>query len=152
MSNGTPTRPAIQFGIHGGVPRHLRARRGTNAADERQAAVYERESLAAVFDARLCGALESSHHGPAVFRRARRVFASPLHGPLSRTSTVLAAVDLVCSADCNSLVDCTEPMRVETLPKRIELSPLALHLNLKAVTGLSPLHYQKQLRLQEAGV
>jgi len=43
-------------------------------------------------------------------------------------------------------------MRVETLPKRIELSPLALHLNLKAVTGLSPLHYQKQLRLQEAGV
>ena len=30
------------------------------------------------------------------------------------------------------------------------MSPSAFHLHFKAVTGLSPLQYQKQLRLQEA--
>ena len=43
-----------------------------------------------------------------------------------------------------------EPARVEALAKRIWLSPSAFHLHFKAVTGLSPLQYQKQFRLQEA--
>jgi AraC-like DNA-binding protein len=43
-----------------------------------------------------------------------------------------------------------EPPRVEELAKRVGLSPSALHLHFKAVTGLSPLQYQKQFRLQEA--
>jgi AraC-like DNA-binding protein len=43
-----------------------------------------------------------------------------------------------------------EPPRVEALAKRIGLSPSAFHLHFKAVTGLSPLQYQKQFRLQEA--
>lgn len=43
-----------------------------------------------------------------------------------------------------------EPLRIESLAKRVGLSPSAFHLHFKAVTGLSPLQYQKQLRLQEA--
>lgn len=43
-----------------------------------------------------------------------------------------------------------EPVRVETLAKRIGLGSSTFHLHFKAVTGLSPLQYQKQLRLQEA--
>lgn len=43
-----------------------------------------------------------------------------------------------------------ESVRVESLARRVGLSPSAFHLHFKAVTGLSPLQYQKQLRLQEA--
>lgn len=43
-----------------------------------------------------------------------------------------------------------EPPRVEALAKRVGLSPSALHMHFKAVTGLSPLQYQKRFRLQEA--
>ena len=43
-----------------------------------------------------------------------------------------------------------EPIRVETLAKHVGMSPSALHLHFKNVTALSPLQYQKRLRLQEA--
>jgi AraC-like DNA-binding protein len=43
-----------------------------------------------------------------------------------------------------------DPVSVEALAKRVRLSPSAFHLHFKTVTGLSPLQYQKQLRLQEA--
>jgi AraC-like DNA-binding protein len=44
----------------------------------------------------------------------------------------------------------TEPLSVEALARRVGMSPSAFHLHFKAVTGQSPLQYQKQLRLQEA--
>lgn len=43
-----------------------------------------------------------------------------------------------------------EPMRVELLAKRIGMSPSGLHSHFRAVTGMSPLQYQKTLRLHEA--
>ncbi len=43
-----------------------------------------------------------------------------------------------------------EPLRIEELARRVSMSPSALHHHFKAVTALSPLQYQKQLRLQEA--
>jgi AraC-like DNA-binding protein len=43
-----------------------------------------------------------------------------------------------------------EHPRVEALAKRVGLSPSAFQLHFKAVTGLSPLQYQKRFRLQEA--
>jgi AraC-like DNA-binding protein len=43
-----------------------------------------------------------------------------------------------------------EPLRIETLAKHVGMSPSALHLHFKSVTALSPLQYQKRLRLQEA--
>jgi AraC-like DNA-binding protein len=43
-----------------------------------------------------------------------------------------------------------EPLRIETLARHVGMSPSALHLHFKNVTALSPLQYQKRLRLQEA--
>lgn len=43
-----------------------------------------------------------------------------------------------------------EPFRIETVARFANVSPSALHHNFKAVTSMSPLQYQKQLRLQEA--
>lgn len=42
------------------------------------------------------------------------------------------------------------PLRIEDLARVANLSPSALHHRFKAVTAMSPLQYQKQLRLQEA--
>jgi AraC-like DNA-binding protein len=44
----------------------------------------------------------------------------------------------------------TESFSVETLAKRVGLSPSSLHKHFKNITALSPLQYQKQLRLHEA--
>jgi AraC-like DNA-binding protein len=38
----------------------------------------------------------------------------------------------------------------EALAKRVNMSPSALHAHFSAVAGVSPIQYQKQLRLQEA--
>ena len=43
-----------------------------------------------------------------------------------------------------------EPLSIDSLAQMINLSPSALHHRFKAVTAMSPLQYQKQLRLQEA--
>jgi AraC-like DNA-binding protein len=43
-----------------------------------------------------------------------------------------------------------EPFRIETLAREAWMSPSALHQHFKAVTTMSPLQYQKALRLQEA--
>jgi AraC-like DNA-binding protein len=42
------------------------------------------------------------------------------------------------------------PMRVDTLAAHAGMSAASFHRHFKAVTGLSPLQYQKQIRLQEA--
>lgn len=43
-----------------------------------------------------------------------------------------------------------EPLRIEALARVAGMSVSALHQHFKALTGMSPLQYQKQLRLQEA--
>ncbi|WP_422924076.1 AraC family transcriptional regulator N-terminal domain-containing protein [Singulisphaera sp. PoT] len=42
------------------------------------------------------------------------------------------------------------PLRIEVLAREVHMSASALHHHFKAVTAMSPLQYQKQLRLQEA--
>jgi len=44
----------------------------------------------------------------------------------------------------------TDPLRIDSLAKRVGMSPSAFHLHFKGVTAMSPLQYQKRLRLQEA--
>ncbi|WP_141322968.1 AraC family transcriptional regulator [Myxococcus sp. AB025B] len=44
----------------------------------------------------------------------------------------------------------TAPLRIEDLARTVHMSPSALHHHFKSVTAMSPLQYQKQLRLQEA--
>jgi AraC-like DNA-binding protein len=43
-----------------------------------------------------------------------------------------------------------EPFRMEAVAAEARMSPSALHQHFKSVTAMSPLQYQKQLRLQEA--
>ncbi len=43
-----------------------------------------------------------------------------------------------------------EALSIEALAKHVGMSPSAFHLHFKGVTALSPLQYQKRLRLQEA--
>jgi AraC-like DNA-binding protein len=43
-----------------------------------------------------------------------------------------------------------DPLRVESLARQARMSLSGFHQHFKAVTGFSPLQYQKQLRLQEA--
>ncbi len=43
-----------------------------------------------------------------------------------------------------------EPLRIDELARRVNLSSSSLHHRFKALTAMSPLQYQKQLRLQEA--
>jgi AraC-like DNA-binding protein len=43
-----------------------------------------------------------------------------------------------------------EPLQIEALARRVAMSPSALHGHFKAVAGVSPIQYQKRLRLEEA--
>jgi AraC-like DNA-binding protein len=43
-----------------------------------------------------------------------------------------------------------EPLQIAALAKRVNMSPSALHSHFKAVAAMSPVQYQKRLRLQEA--
>jgi AraC-like DNA-binding protein len=43
-----------------------------------------------------------------------------------------------------------DPLRIESLARQVRMSPSAFHLHFKSVTAMSPLQYQKRLRLQEA--
>ncbi|NMO22287.1 AraC family transcriptional regulator [Pyxidicoccus fallax] len=43
-----------------------------------------------------------------------------------------------------------EPLRIEDVAREVHMSTSSLHHHFKAVTAMSPLQYQKQLRLQEA--
>jgi transcriptional regulator GlxA family with amidase domain len=43
-----------------------------------------------------------------------------------------------------------EPLQIETLAKRVEMSASALHHHFKAATAMRPIQYQKRLRLQKA--
>src|SRR5205085_9801896 len=42
------------------------------------------------------------------------------------------------------------PLRIEALAEIAHMSPSSLHRHFKAVTAMSPLQFQKRLRLQEA--
>ena len=43
-----------------------------------------------------------------------------------------------------------EPLRIENVANKVSMSASSFHEHFKAVTAMSPLQYQKQLRLQEA--
>jgi AraC-like DNA-binding protein len=73
------------------------------------------------------------------------------HGPLlrdlalagSQLSQVRRAIEWI-------RADVTRPLRIAALAAHVGLSASSFHRHFKAVTGLSPLQYQKQIRLQEA--
>lgn len=88
---------------------------------------------------------------PLVLREVTyRVLTGP-HGPRLRQITAAGAPAQRVARAIRWLKDhFAEPPRVEALAKRVGMSPSAFHLHFKGVTALSPLQYQKRLRLQEA--
>ena len=46
--------------------------------------------------------------------------------------------------------DYDKPLRIEAIAREVDMSPSGFHAHFKAVTAMSPLQFQKQLRLQEA--
>ncbi|QGZ65373.1 AraC family transcriptional regulator [Paraburkholderia acidisoli] len=82
----------------------------------------------------ICYWLLEGPHGAQIARLAST--ESPSHG-------LLRAVDSL-------RLHFAEPMRVDALAEVAQLSPSAFHRQFKALTGLPPLQYQKQLRLLEA--
>lgn len=60
-----------------------------------------------------------------------------------QTHRIAQAVEKICR-------DFNQPLRVEDIARQIGMSVSGFHHHFKAVTAMSPLQFQKQLRLQEA--
>ncbi len=88
---------------------------------------------------------------PLVLREITyRVLTGP-HGPrLRQISAAGAPAQRVARAVRWLTEHFAEPLRVRDLARHVGMSPSALHMHFKSVTTLSPLQYQKRLRLQEA--
>jgi AraC-like DNA-binding protein len=61
----------------------------------------------------------------------------------SQSNKVARAVDWI-------RLNFVQPLRIEELAERVNMSVSSLHHHFKAVTAMTPMQYQKQLRLQEA--
>ncbi|MHA6493410.1 AraC family transcriptional regulator [Pseudomonas borbori] len=84
----------------------------------------------------------------------REIFYRLLHSPQGRHLHEIAVADSQGQRIARAIEwlnqHFDQPLRIENLAREVNLSPSTLHHRFKAVTALSPLQYQKQLRLQEA--
>lgn len=79
-----------------------------------------------------------------------RLLTGPQAGRLREIATGESRAQQVSRAIGWLQANFTEPFRAEVLAIESRMSLSSLHFHFKEVTGLSPLQYQKQLRLQEA--
>ena len=103
--------------------------------------------LAALLDApRTIGPL-----APLVLREITyRVLAGPQGARLRQIAAAGAPAHRIAGAIRRLRDRYTDPLRVESLARQARMSLSGFHQHFKAVTGLSPLQYQKRLCLQEA--
>jgi AraC-like DNA-binding protein len=88
---------------------------------------------------------------PLVLREITyRVLAGPQGGRLRQIAAAGAPAQRIARAIRWLKDHFAEPLRIESLAKYVRMSPSAFHLHFKSVTALSPLQYQKRLRLQES--
>src|SRR4051812_31522287 len=88
---------------------------------------------------------------PLVLREITyRVLAGPQGGRLRQIASAGAPAHRIARAIRWLKDHFAEPLQVEALARQVGMSPSAFHLHFKGVTALSPLQYQKRLRLQEA--
>jgi AraC-like DNA-binding protein len=88
---------------------------------------------------------------PLVLREITyRVLAGPQGSRLRQIASAGAPAQRIVQAIRWLKDHFADPLRVESLANRVGMSPSAFHLHFKGVTALSPLQYQKRLRLQEA--
>jgi AraC-like DNA-binding protein len=79
-----------------------------------------------------------------------RVLTGPLGARLRQIATAGAPAYRIAQAIRWLREHFAEGLSIEWLSKHVGMSPSAFYLHFKGMTGLSPLQYQKRLRLQEA--
>jgi AraC-like DNA-binding protein len=104
---------------------------------------------------RLVGLLDSPQDivplAPLVYREITyRLLAGPQGSRLRQMASAGFAAQRIARAIRWLKDHFTDPLRIESLARQVRMSPSAFHLHFKGVTALSPLQYQKRLRLQEA--
>ncbi len=104
---------------------------------------------------RLLSLLDAPHEipvlAPLVLREiAFRLLTGPEGARLRQIAAASAPAQRIARAIRWLRDHFAEPLRIESLAKHVGMSPSAFHLHFKHVTALSPLQYQKRLRLQEA--
>jgi AraC-like DNA-binding protein len=79
-----------------------------------------------------------------------RLLRSPIGVRVAQMGFAESSVDRVAKAISWLRANFSQPMRVEDLAELVHMSVSSFHEHFKSVTSMSPLHYQKVLRLQEA--
>lgn len=79
-----------------------------------------------------------------------RLLAGEAGGRLRQIATVDTQSHQVARAIAHLNTRFAEPLRVEALAREVGMSPTSFHHHFKSLTAMSPLQYQKQLRLTEA--
>jgi AraC-like DNA-binding protein len=89
--------------------------------------------------------------GPLILRELHfRLLQGEQHGRLAEMAIGDGRLRRVAGAISWIKVHYAEPLQIEALAKRVNMSASALHGHFKAVAGVSPIQYQKHLRLHEA--
>jgi AraC-like DNA-binding protein len=79
-----------------------------------------------------------------------RLLRSPIGVRVAQMGFAESSVDRVAKAISWLRDNFSQPMKVEDLADLVHMSVSSFHEHFKSVTSMSPLHYQKVLRLQEA--
>lgn len=89
--------------------------------------------------------------GPIIKREIyARLLLSPLGEWLREVSVFGSRINQIASAVERIRRDFRDPISVEALAAQSHMSPASFHRHFKSLTGVSPLQYQKALRLNEA--
>jgi AraC-like DNA-binding protein len=79
-----------------------------------------------------------------------RLLRSPIGVRVAQMGFAESSVQRVAKAISWLRANFSQPMKVEDLAELVHMSVSSFHKHFKSVTSMSPLHYQKMLRLQEA--
>jgi AraC-like DNA-binding protein len=79
-----------------------------------------------------------------------RLLRSPIGARVAQMGFAESSVHRVAKAISWLRANFSQPMKVEQLAELVHMSVSSFHEHFKSVTSMSPLHYQKVLRLQEA--
>jgi AraC-like DNA-binding protein len=79
-----------------------------------------------------------------------RLLRSPIGVRVAQMGFAESSVQRLAKATSWLRANFSQPMKVEELAELVNMSVSSFHEHFKAVTSMSPLHYQKVLRLQEA--
>jgi len=79
-----------------------------------------------------------------------RLLRSPIGVRVAQMGFAESSVHRLAKAISWLRANFTQPMKVEELAELVHMSVSSFHEHFKSVTSMSPLHYQKVLRLQEA--